>query len=798
MQLAPDRAIYFACAIGVSVAIAWVGAPVASQASPRDDSPQEEKDEGEEDGRAQFLSPPSDLAAIEIARGEVARSLKRSARSNDEEHRVEEEYTTPRTGVTHIRLRQYLHGIRVWNGDYAVHVDRKGRIVAAHDRFRGDRQARDGSLPQLTAEQAVRILVSDLGLDAGGSFPLLDVLDDLGHERVLAPGGVSQDAIPVKLVYVREPDLSLHLAWNVVIREPSGLHWWEANIDAHSGEILNRSDYVARDSYRVFPHPNRNPNDGPDSLVVDPADPVASPYAWHDLDGAAGADTQLTLGNNAYASDQDSGYRPSGTAILEFDFTPKFDQLTLDAPITNAFYWVNWLHDVHYHYGFDEPAGNFQENNYGRGGSAQDSIVVQIQDIFSPGNASFSTPGDGLPPIMSMGVFSNPPVTAVSIDSPLEIARDLHATPAQFGASLDASGISGSLVEAFDGVEGQGYTNTDACSPLSNAVSVNGKIALIDRGMCPFIDKVENAQNAGAIAVIVANNVPGHPIIMTGTNANVIIPSAGITQLEGGLLRDALVESVTTTLSTRAVPEVDSSYDNEILIHEFGHGISNRLTGGRFQSACLSQSQSAAMGEGWSDFWAIALVTVASDDASDARGVGTFALSQPITGTGFRNFPYSSELTINPLTFEDIATLNVPHGAGEVWAMALIEMYWNLVTDHGFDSDVTFGSGGNNTALELVMDALKLQPCNPTYLEARDAILQADLVSNQSANSCAIWRAFAKRGMGMLATAPDGAGSLAVVEDFSLPPLCVPEPEAWLGQVIAGLALVLMRRRGSA
>ena len=726
----------------------------------------------------------------------MARSIGRlgiAARAPGEEHRVEDYFTTPHTGATHIRLRQYLRGIRVWNGDYAVHVDRDGRIIAAHDRFRGDRRSRNGDLPRLRAEEAVQRAAQELGLDGGGPFPALEAHDDDGRE-LLDRGGISRDSIPVELVYVRDPDGVLRLAWNIVIRELSGLHWWEINVDAATGEILTQTDYVALDSYRVFSFPARNPGDGSHTLVVDPAEPGASPFAWHDLDGSPGPDSPFTLGNNADVSSEKKGFRPDGGETLAFDFALNLNQLTLDAPITNAFYWVNWLHDLHYHYGFDEPAGNFQQNNYASGGFQGDSIEVEIQDTGVAENASFATPRDGQKPRMALGVFTGDP-TFVTIDSPLDIARVLEATPALFGPPLDASGISGSVVAALDAVEGEEFTNSDGCSPLSNEDEVNGNIALVDRGICLFVEKVNHAQAAGAIAVIVANHVPRAPVLMGGSDAGLVIPTAMIALRNDEFLRENLSRNVTSTLSRQDVPDRDASYDTELIIHEFGHGISNRLTGGRLSSACLDAEQSAAMGEGWSDFWSVALLTLDSHSREDARGVATFVLAQPLDGTGLRSFPYSTDLALNPLTYEDIVFADHPHGEGEVWASALLDMYWNLVAQHGFDPDVTFGTGGNNIALELVMDALKLQPCNPNYLEARDAIFQADLVGNEAANTCAIWNAFARRGMGVEAASPNGSDVLGVREDFTVPPICVPEPAEWLGQLFAGLTLAGMRRR---
>ncbi len=116
----------------------------------------------------------------------------------------------------------------------------------------------------------------------------------------------------------------------------------------------------------------------------------------------------------------------------------------------------------------------------------------------------------------------------------------------------------------------------------------------------------------------------------------------------------------------------------------------------------------------------------------------------------------------------------MPHGVGTVWATAVWEMYWKLVDDPAIGLDPNFydGAGRNNTAIQLVVDGLKLQGCNPTFLDARDAILAADQVNNGGANECLIWEAFAKRGMGANADDGGSSSSLNVTENFDLPLQC--------------------------
>jgi hypothetical protein len=87
------------------------------------------------------------------------------------------------------------------------------------------------------------------------------------------------------------------------------------------------------------------------------------------------------------------------------------------------------------------------------------------------------------------------------------------------------------------------------------------------------------------------------------------------------------------------------------------------------------------------------------------------------------------------------------------------------------------------------MDALKLQPCNPSMVDGRDAILAADQNANGGANECRIWAAFVKRGIGFGASDGGSAGTLAVVESFDDPPICLPEPTATQG-MLSGIAVL--------
>jgi hypothetical protein len=219
-------------------------------------------------------------------------------------------------------------------------------------------------------------------------------------------------------------------------------------------------------------------------------------------------------------------------------------------------------------------------------------------------------------------------------------------------------------------------------------------------------------------------------------------------------------------------PTRDGDLDSGIIVHEFGHGVSNRLTGGPANANALNALQSAGMGEGWSDWLALLLTQKPGDQATDARGIGMWVLGQPITGVGVRRFPYSFDMAVNPLTLGDFNggfPNNESHNVGEIWCSALWDMTWLLINRHGYDPNLYTGGGGNNLALDLVLLGMKLQPANPTFCQARDAILAADAALTGSDNFDEIWTAFARRGFGLSADCGIDADATAVQEAFDKP-----------------------------
>lgn len=715
--------------------------------------------------------------------------------------------------LTHVYLQQRFRGLDVHNAVASMTFDDGGNRIALNSRFVSGLAslpaAKGFSMPALEATKAAAF---HLKMQPTEDLAVLSLGTTTDEATVLSQGGLAQRPIEARLLWYPS-EKGVRLAWQVEIETIDGDHWWHSFVDAETGADLGRYDLIVHDSveairgvvsrstdgalsasaaaatfpttdgavYNVFPLPFDSPDDGPRASVTDTADPAASPFGWHDTDGVTGAEFTITRGNNAHAYTDldadnipDPGTSPDGGASLNFDFPLDLTQQPdtyRDAAVTNLFYWNNIVHDVTYGYGFDEASGNFQVNNYGNGGLGNDDVRAEAQDGSGLNNANFGTPIDGFRPRMQMFVWRNSRPNLVTVNNG-SAAGTYVASGANFGPTFAAAGpINGDVTLVDDGA---GASPTDGCEPFLGFPA--GNIALVDRGACSFVLKVFNAQNAGATAVIVVNSVPGNPVTLGGAFGGITIPSGMISLSDGNLLKAGLPFDATLAADPNLVTNRDSDLDAGVIAHEYGHGISNRLTGGAGQVGCLSNMEQ--MGEGWSDWWTLTLTSDSTDRPTTPRGVGAYLSYQGPGGAGIRPTPYTTDMTVNSSTYAsvaDVANISRPHGIGYVWNTMLWEAHWNLVDRYGFNADVygDHSTGGNNLASQLVMDGMKIQPCLPGFVDGRDGILTADAALTGGANQCELWRAFAKRGLGYSADQGSSLDRTDGVEAFDLPASCL-------------------------
>ncbi len=569
-----------------------------------------------------------------------------------DDYEITDEVYSAVSGVTHFYFRQRHQGLPIYNAQLQVHIGDDGQISGINNAFMPGLMRRTKlAVPLISAQDAVSSAAAHLGLTMQQAPRLVERPVGTAQRSVVSAAELSSESIDAELMWLPVGQ-DLQLVWRFQIHTPDGQHIYDMTVDAEdaarapgdSGRVFTRFDWVSDSEYRVYEQPVESPNHAIPSppsdartLAVNPEDLIASPQGWHH------PGTTLMDGNNVHAYLDRNGNnapdspQPSCGSALACDFPLNLGadpSNSTAAAIANLFYWNNIIHDIQYQYGFDEAAGNFQENNFGRGGIGGDSVNAEAQDNANGNsrcNANFATPTDGGNPRMQMFLCNN-------------------------------------------------------------------------------------------------------------TN-----------------------------------PQRDGDFDNGVIVHEYGHGISIRQVGGPGNSSCLNNRQQP--GEGWSDWLALAYTADVGETGAEGRGIGTYLFGQPANGPGIRPQRYSTDPAVNSYTYASINGLSVPHGVGSVWAQVLWEVYWALVDRYGFDPDLydAFGGAGNQRAMLYVNEGLKNTACSPTFLDARDGIIQAATGLFGGEDVCLLWDTFAAFGLGTDAQS-GGSNSTNPINGFSRPAACSATP----------------------
>jgi hypothetical protein len=725
------------------------------------------------------------------------------------------------TGPVVVTFREYHQGFEVFGSEADVLLARSGQLIAISGDITRVQASVLSTTMGVTPSRALEISLEEFGFTVD-RYSLIERQENRSTYKFVQAGDEDRTLIDaeVKRMWIAQGG-ELRSMWRttfVIDPEIGGPQGWTVLIDATSGKRLRTFDLKRNETfnYRVFadpisphrpldsplgngmnPHPTGNPDDvvdlpvanAPlvslgnagistgddwlDGIAVDTHGNHASVYL--DLAGSDGLDHAMDRraplsapGSFDHAFDSDAGPR---------------DPSNRDAAMTHMFYVINSLHDVFYNHGFDEAAGNAQADNFGRGGVAGDRLLGEAQDVSGMNNANMLTPPDGTSPRMQMFIWNPRIVPTASYLEPAGEAVTGPVTPASFGPQV--FDLAGEIAEADDGTG----VAADACEPL---VDITGKIALIRRGTCTYVIKVRNAANAGAVGVIVANSRDGDADYFAevlqppeGDDAlDIVIPVLGVTENTGIAIRAHLADGPVRMRLQREQAMLDSALDTTIVAHEWGHYLSNRLIG---DGTGLVNSQGWSMGEGWSDFVALLMTVEASDRlvTGNDNFQGSYSISPYLTDPyfGIRRAPYSTDFTKNPLTFrhirqgealpefekndlglgDDLPLYNsFPHNTGEIWALALWEVYTALLNDGRYDFEQA-----RARMLDYLVASLKLTPSEPTIIEARDAMLAVGLATDE-ADYRLMWQAFAARGMGIGARAPSRYSQThdGVVESF--------------------------------
>lgn len=543
------------------------------------------------------------------------------------------------TLVTHYYYKQLFCGLEIINADGHVNVNKHNNIISYSHSFNSipppeKGQSADKAMSKFTVQHELKMrpellspcLMKPMVSPQQALVSLLNELqvatsekhlqerkqrevfhDDQRYIATFAVSGLSFP-VPVHLAYKLE-DRKTHQVYDFEVRLKDA--WYNAHVSTQSGQILSIVNWVhsvhhRHQPFRVYPLGVNDPTDGEREYISFVNVSTLSPEGWFTK--------HTTKGNNAITIHEDDNkliHHPHdrhSSFDYGIDFTLEPDQY-MNASIVQLFYTINMLHDLFYVYGFTETAGNFQQNNFGRGGLGNDRIIAYAQDIDGYNNANMAVPPDGR----------------------------------------------------------------------------SGEMRVYQWRM--------------------------------------------------------------------STPHRDGVLDNGIVIHEFSHGVTSRLTGGPHNVGCLSFGEAGGMGEGWGDVWATILRM--RNATSTRRNYSAWQMGLYANGglEGVRKCPYISERAECQTTYESLNDRKYwgVHAKGEVWATMLLEVFWNIMDILPFTKDLLSASRhhGNTLFLHMTITALKLQPCRPNFLHGRDAILQAERLLTDGRYACAIWKGFAKRGLGI-------------------------------------------------
>ncbi|MEM9258801.1 MAG: M36 family metallopeptidase, partial [Bacteroidota bacterium] len=364
-------------------------------------------------------------------------------------------------GIQHVYVLQRHHDIPVHNAQFALHF-RGNRLVASTSDFVSN--IADVQLPiapAVCAQQAVNAAVSA----ATETLGAVQAIGTEGDELLFRQETVSPKPIKASLAYLPHKG-GIRLAWRVYIDQHAHhSDYWALMVDATDGSVLKKHNMVLKcdfgspdhqhdhgnacanmdpelpisekllskvladgAKYNVFPFGVESPAHGERRLEVDPADDVASPFGWHDVNGVEGPEYTITRGNNVYAyldrddnpNNPDTDIIADGGDSLTFDFyyaDGESPDTIAKAATAQLFYLNNMVHDWLVHAGFDEASGNFQRNNYSGAGEDRDHVLAEAQDGSGTNNANFFGPPDGQSGVMQMFLWTAPSPPKLTVNN---------------------------------------------------------------------------------------------------------------------------------------------------------------------------------------------------------------------------------------------------------------------------------------------------------------------------------------------------------------------------------------------
>lgn len=751
--------------------------------------------------------------AIPMARAYLRTTLKQSGIADHvmQNLNLVGEDVSSKSGLTHLHFRQSHHGIEVFQCGVSVHLNAQGQVIFLNGNVATDLTV--SMVPSISLQEATHIVADHLDVSVRAS------------------------ATPGTLVVFPLPGGTTRLGWRMTLHKGSG-EWYAVVIDAHSGEILYRvnlykfASLVAGPFGAIFdPHPDG----GRQVLRSFEGDEHVSPEGW--VRGELTRGNNVAAREDVGGDDEIFPGRFARAVDGQFDFpfsdsyaqaSPRFhdsndfdlDQKTIRLTPRGEGYV---LADVPF--AFTRSLGHQLDV------ANDDSLEVFFDDGFTV--SLFGTT------YRSMFVNSNGNLTFGFGDSDAEETVPKFATqfpriaPLWVGLDVETSGgvflrqseqkvvvtwnqVSQTDVLAFNTFQTTLQANGVIEFSYDGVATRSGLVGISPGGVFGTskseVDWTRDLPLGLETTEPVVEQFPTETSRVTGYFASLRDQPAGITNLfywtnfmhdyfydlgfteeagnfqdnnfehggrdgdrlladiqDGGFVDNAAMAVPIDGQSPRLAiglfldPRRDTAFDADVIIHEYAHGLTERLVGGPFIDGCLNGIQSGGLAEGWSDFYAMSVTgqsVVGEYVTSDLeRGIRRFDFdSSPLHYGDFGNLPSRFGEPIRG----GIGEIYSPefHDDGEIWATVLWELRGRL---------------GKELAELLVTEALKLTPCRPTMLDARDAIFLADEGSNNGINTMAIWKVFASRGFGESASAAYAVAELnseditAVFEAFDVP-----------------------------
>src|SRR5436190_4204697 len=721
----------------------------------------------------QFLNAPTTEKRSEI--------LKQFLTDNDQltgvsaEHvaklTLASDYKNPEDDLAVVEYEQELNGVPVFRGSVQAGFARHNQIVRVINNL----------APGLD-ETEVSTDFGDPAQAFAAAAGLIDhrTLESKGSLSETAPGkfafGNGEFAPTAEKIYFpTEPGVAIP-AWRVLIWEPVDAYY--VIVDAQSGTMLWRKkitdDQTQPATFNVYTNPNAMVNvaDNPFPMTPGPTTPngvQGSPIA-RTLITRVGNEAPYNFNNLGWVTD--GGNTTDGNAVqagLDRDTSNGIDSTNGVAVGTSRVFDFPFNPGVPVASG--TPAGDSPLPVLSIAPTDIDvatNVITKTQHGF-PNNARVRLATDSLLPV------------------PLAINTDyfiVNATADNFALSLTSGGAAVDITSAGTGTQTISLMPTP-CLSVSTPIT-NYQRAIVtqlfyianwyhdETYRLGFTESAKNFQNDNfSRGGAGADRVSAEAQDCAGTNnANFSTPA------DGGRGRMQMF------LWTNPTPDFDGSVDADIVIHELTHGLSNRLHGNGSGLSGLNMSR--GMGEGWSDFYAHAMLSEPTDPINGVYPTGRYATYR-LNGSpnalnnyyyGIRRFPKAvmaftgpNGKPHNPLTFNDIdqskanlsdgafapafsTTADGVHAQGEVWSSALWEVRAKYIQRLGWDV-------GNRRVLQHITDGMKLAPVSPTFLQERDAIAAAAIATGTPEDVADVWAGFAIRGMGWSASIQNTGGSTA-------------------------------------